>query len=92
MLFLNFLWIFGVQEVLLHFIMPHLLLVTIREWDLMQLVIVVPMDNFTFTFNVIEDFTNDGANLMLGRAIIIWLKGMSVGGSQFVSLDKGWWN
>ena len=59
------------------FIVPHLLLVTITVWNLMNLVIVVTTDkNFTFVFNIIEAFLDNGANLMSGSAIIIWLEWM----------------
>ena len=57
-------------------IMPKLFLVSTGAQNLMWVVIVVAMDSFTFVFNIIEAFLDNGANLMSGSAIIIWLEWM----------------
>ena len=64
MLFLHFLWVSRPLKVVLDLIMTHLLLVTVRAENLMWLVIVVAMDNFTSAFNIIEAFADGGANLV----------------------------
>ena len=78
MLFLHFLWVSGSLKVVLNFIAPHLLLVTIKVQNLTQQVITVVTDKFTFTFNVIEAFADGGANLVSRRVITIWLKQVTV--------------
>ena len=77
-LFLDFLWNPGAVKVVVGFIVPHLLPVTIRVWNLMKLVIVVAMDNFASAFNVIKAFVDGDANLMPWCSVIIRLEWISV--------------
>ena len=74
LLVLHFLWVSDSLKVVLCFIAPHLFAVTIAVQNSTQFVIVIMMDNFTFVFNIVEDFVDCCANLVSQSAIVIWLK------------------
>ena len=74
LLFHDFLWILRLLEVTFDFIVSHLLLVSIAVWNLVKLVTVITVDHQTCAFNIVEAFVDCCPNLVLGRAIIIFLQ------------------